>query len=155
MERAESNEDAKRTKEMIDVTQPFQYCSIFQKKLVANVSRIQSHSIINNKQSLKRKNKYYHLGRIRRCSGSFAIGAQFSMTVKQTKGFSTECVKKKLGFGVQRRGASLSSMPSRADEKMGLRLGSMLCVSHRNLLGHQTEPLGTEGRFLIFSLTND
>lgn len=28
IEKAESDEDAKRTKEMIDVTQPFQFCSI-------------------------------------------------------------------------------------------------------------------------------
>lgn len=63
--------------------------------------------------------------------------------------------EKKIGFGVQRRSPSLSAMPSCADEKMGLRLGSMLCVSHRNLLGHQTESLGSEGRFLIYSFMNE
>lgn len=61
----------------------------------------------------------------------------------------------KLGFGVQRGGPSLSAMSSCADEKMGLRLGPMLCVSHWNLLGYQTEPLGTKGRFLMYPFTND
>ena len=59
-----------------------------------------------------------------------------------------------IGFGGQRRSPVLPTMPSDTDEAVGLRLGPMLRLPHRNLLGDQTGPLGSQSTNLTH-LTRD
>lgn len=89
-ESAETDEDAKRTKEMIDV------------------------SLVNQKSQIH----------------------------------GMKCQYDDAGIGGQWRGSFLPPLSSCFDETLGLRLGQMFCLSHRNLLGYQTKPLGSQGNLL-------